>query len=175
MSTVGRWLPEETPYHINCLVLLEVSLAIMSVTKNKAKAPVLLLMDNISAVTYINKMGGTHSSMLSYLAKNLWDWCRTHNISVTAQNVQNVECTECRSGQGIESISRLQRLETASRGFQPPPSEVESPEHRPLCLPSLLPTRSVCKLASRPSSNSHRCIHPGLGDLSRAMPFLHLL
>ena len=43
---------------------------------------------------------------------------------------------------------------------------MRSPEYEPLCLPFLLPTRSVCKLASRPSSNSHRCIHPGLGDLS---------
>jgi len=66
----------------------------MSFTKNKARAQVLLLMDNISAVTYINKMGGTHSPMLSYLAKNLWDWCLTHNILVSAQyipGVQNVE------------------------------------------------------------------------------------
>ena len=75
--------------------------------------------------------------------------------------------TECGSGQlGIESISRLQRLETAPRGFQSPSLEVGSPEHRPLCLPSLLPTRPVCKLSSRPSSNSHRCIHSRLGDLS---------
>ena len=50
MSTGGRWLPEETSYHINCLELLAGSLAIMSFTKNKAKAQVLLLMDNISAV-----------------------------------------------------------------------------------------------------------------------------
>ena len=94
MSTGGRWLPEETSYHINCLELLAGSLAIMSFTKNKAKAQVLLLMDNILAITYINKMGGTHSPMLSYLAKNLWDWCLTHNISVTARyipGVQNVE------------------------------------------------------------------------------------
>ena len=66
----------------------------MSFTKNKAKAQVLLLMDNISAVTYINKMGGTHSPMLSYLAKHLWDWCLTHNILVTVHyipGVQNVE------------------------------------------------------------------------------------
>ena len=94
MSTGGRWLPEETSYHINCLELLAGSLAIRSFAKNKAKAQVLLLMDNISAVTYINKMGGTHSPMLSYLAKNLWDWCLTHNISVTARyipGIQNVE------------------------------------------------------------------------------------
>ena len=54
MSTGGRWLPEETSYHISCLELLAGSLAIMSFTKNKAKAQVLLLMDNISVVTYIN-------------------------------------------------------------------------------------------------------------------------
>ena len=53
--------------------------------------------------------------------------------------------TECRSRQGIESISRLQRLETSSGGLQLPPSEVGSHQYRPLCLPSLLPTRSVCK------------------------------
>ena len=41
--------------------------------KNKARAQVLLLMDNISAVTCINKMGGTHSPIMSYLARNLWD------------------------------------------------------------------------------------------------------
>ena len=94
MSTGGRWLPEETSYHINCLELLAGSLAIMSFTKNKATGQVLLLMDNISAVTYINKMGGTYSPMLSYLAKNLWDWCLTHNILVTAcyiPGIQNVE------------------------------------------------------------------------------------
>ena len=94
MSTGGRWLPEETSYHINCLELLAGSLAIMSFAKNKAKAQVLLLMDNISAVTYINKMGGTHSPMLSYLAKNLWDWCLTHNISVTARYIPGIRNVE---------------------------------------------------------------------------------
>ena len=38
-------------------------------------------------------------------------------------------------------------------------------EHRPLCFLSPLPTRPVCKLVSGLSSNSHRCVHSGLGDL----------
>ena len=97
MSTGGRYLPEETLYHINCLELLAGWLAIMSFTKNKAKAQLLLLMDNISAVTYINKMGGTHSPSLSYLAKNLWVWCLTHNISVTAWYIPEVENVEADS------------------------------------------------------------------------------
>ena len=96
MSTGGRWLPEETSYHTNCLELLAGSLVIMSFTKNKAKAQVLLLMD-ISAVTYIKQNGRDtlpHAPPCSYQAKNLWDWCLTHNISVTARcipGIQNVE------------------------------------------------------------------------------------
>ena len=42
-----------------------------------------------------------------------------------------------------------------------------STKHRPLCFPTLLPTRPVCELATRPTSSSYRCIHPRLGDLSR--------
>lgn len=94
VSTGGRWAPGETIYHINCLELLAGSLAVKSFTKNRAEAQVLLLMDNISAVTYINKMGGTHSPLLSHLAKDLWDWCLNHNLLVRAQyipGVQNVE------------------------------------------------------------------------------------
>ena len=170
VATEGRWLPDETSYHINCLELLAGSLAIMSFTKNKARAQVQLLMDNISAVTYINKMGGTHSPMLSYLAKNLWDWCLTHNILVSAQyipGVQNVEANQ--------SISGLQRLEIKSSGFSPSLPQVGSPEHRPLCLQTLLPTRSVCELATRPTGSSYRCVHPRLGDLSRVcLPSIHL-
>ena len=164
MSTGGRYLPEETLYHINCLELLAGWLAIMSFTKNKAKAQLLLLMDNISAVTYINKMGGTHSPSLSYLAKKSVGL--VSHPQYLGDSVIHPRSRECRSGQRIEIISRFQWLETVSSGFQPPPSRVGCPEHRPVWLPSLLPTRSVCKLASRPSIKSHRCIHSGLGVLS---------
>ena len=44
----------------------------------------------------------------------------------SAQHRRN---TECRSRQGIEFTSRFHRLDTSSRGFQQPPSEVRSPEY----------------------------------------------
>ena len=94
ISTGGRWSRQESPYHINCLELLAGSLAVQCFTKNLAKAKVLLLMDNVTAVTYISKMGGTHSPILSLLAKNLWDWCLSHSVLIKAQyipGIQNVQ------------------------------------------------------------------------------------
>ena len=82
----------------------------------------------------------------------------------TLQNGVHTHVKRSFKERGLHGENRPQRR--MSGGFQLPPSEVGSPEYRPLCLPSLLPTRSLCKLASRPSNNSHRCIHPGLGDLS---------
>ena len=91
ISTGGRWSRQESPYHINCLELLAGSLAVQCFTKNLAKAQVLLLMDNVTAVTYINKMGGTHSPILSLLAKNLWDWCLSQNILIKAQYIPRIQ------------------------------------------------------------------------------------
>ena len=132
----------------------------MPFTKNKAKVQV-LLMNNISAVTYINKMRGTHSFMLSYLTKNMWDWCTcfTHNVLVTAQYIPGVQNVDADRESRV-FLSGFQRLETTFGSFHPSPSQVGSPEHRPLSLPTLLSFREQ---ASRPSSNSRRCIYPGLG------------
>ena len=89
----GLWSLKESMYHINCLELLAGFLAIKCFTKSKASGQVLLLMDNVTAVAYINRMGGTHSLLLSQLAKDLWDWCLSHNVLIKAQylpGVQNV-------------------------------------------------------------------------------------
>ena len=58
VSTGGPWCLEERRLHINCLELLAGSFAIKTFCKTKVVAHVKLLRDSISAVTYINKMGG---------------------------------------------------------------------------------------------------------------------
>ena len=63
VSTVGPWYTEEQRFHINCLELLAGSFAIKTFCKNKVVGHVKLLMDNLLAVAYINKMGGTHSKL----------------------------------------------------------------------------------------------------------------
>ncbi|KAJ1215924.1 hypothetical protein NDU88_003530, partial [Pleurodeles waltl] len=61
ISMGGRWSEEELSLHINYLELLAGSFAIKSLTSDKVCYSILLRMDNISAVQYINRLGGTGS------------------------------------------------------------------------------------------------------------------
>lgn len=80
--TTGRvWSPEEQQLHINCLELLAGSFAIQCWTKDAVRSCVLLKMDNMSAVRYINHLGSTQSKALSNLATNFWQYCLDHHVS----------------------------------------------------------------------------------------------
>lgn len=57
IQTGGRWSTKETSYHINYLELLAASLAVQCFVKQKHNIIILLKMDNVTAVFYINKMG----------------------------------------------------------------------------------------------------------------------
>lgn len=84
-TTGGMWSPSEQQLHINCLELLAGSFAIKCWTKDSIRSCVLLKMDNVSAVRYINHLGGTRSRALSDLAANFWQYCLDRQISVTAE------------------------------------------------------------------------------------------
>ena len=43
--------------------------------------------DNVSVMSYVNRMGETKSSILLQLAKNLWQWCIHKGIHLTAQHI----------------------------------------------------------------------------------------
>ena len=43
--------------------------------------------DNRSAMTYVNKRGGTHSASLTQLAKTVWLWCMERKISLVAEHI----------------------------------------------------------------------------------------
>ena len=93
ISTGGRWSPEEKELHINCLELLAGSLAVKTFAKGVGKVHILLLMDSVSAVSYINKLGGTHLFVLNSLAHDLWTWCQANHVNLTAQHIPGVANT----------------------------------------------------------------------------------
>ncbi|XP_065185967.1 uncharacterized protein LOC135816795 [Sycon ciliatum] len=87
VRTGGPWSPQERHMHINCLELLAASLAIKSYAKDATDVVIHLKMDNTTALTYINKLGGTVSPELNRLTKELWVWCFQRNITLKASHL----------------------------------------------------------------------------------------
>ena len=44
-------------------------------------------LDNVTAVTYINKLGGTHSQPLCQLAMTVWEWYLQRNVFLVAEHL----------------------------------------------------------------------------------------
>ena len=66
-NTGGLWSATEAQFHINYLELLAAFLALKTFA-NDQKGLILLKMDNVLVVTYINQKGGMHSNQLCNLA-----------------------------------------------------------------------------------------------------------
>ena len=73
--------------HINCLELITVWYAVQAFCKGKQNKTDLILIDNTSAVAYINHMGGTRSSRLGQLAVRFWTWALEQGITLKAQHI----------------------------------------------------------------------------------------
>ena len=85
-STGGLWSVTEAQHHINYLELLAAFLALKTFA-NYQKGLILLKMDNVLAVTYINQKGGTHSTQLCNLALQVWEWCIQKGIMLQAEHL----------------------------------------------------------------------------------------
>lgn len=69
LTTGGKWTDQEKKMHINYLELLAGFFEIKSFIRNQMSCCVLLKMDNISAVRYVNKLGGPCSKGLGRSGK----------------------------------------------------------------------------------------------------------
>ena len=86
-QTRGLWSQSERLLHINCLEVLAGGFALKSFLRNKCNIHVKLMMDNTTAISYTNKMGGPTSMVLSSLAFDLWQWCLARSITAEAHNL----------------------------------------------------------------------------------------
>ena len=89
----GRWNEEEKVRHINLLELLG-AFFVLKVCKNHIEGKhVHMLLDNTTAIAYINHMGGKHGNLNS-LAVEVWNWCLEHDIWLSAAHLPGVENVE---------------------------------------------------------------------------------
>ena len=73
--------------NINVLELTVVKLAILPFTEGKLITAIHLQIDNMTAPSYLVKMGETRSQELLQGAKEIWDYLLANQITVTAENI----------------------------------------------------------------------------------------
>ncbi|XP_031555133.1 uncharacterized protein LOC116292034 [Actinia tenebrosa] len=93
----GRWMSSEATLHINVLELKAAFFALKCFCSNLDTQHVRIFIDNTTAVSYINNMGGSKSVFLNSLAIKVWDWCIARNLWVSAVHIAgklNIEADE---------------------------------------------------------------------------------
>ena len=87
VSTGGLWTQEEQKHHINYLELLAAFLALKTFARDCHSVAILLRIDNVTAIAFVNKMGVPHSTPLSNLAVEMWKWCCNRTIFVHTEDL----------------------------------------------------------------------------------------
>ena len=87
VRTGGWWTPLEKQKHINYLKLLAAFLALSSFLPNRRKLNIFLRIDNVTSITFLNRVGGTHSQELSDLAVRIWEWCIKKEIVIHVEHL----------------------------------------------------------------------------------------
>lgn len=85
----GFWTGEMKKYHINYLELMAAFIGLKSFAKYCNDCSVLLRIDNTTAISYVNKMGGIKYPHLASLARRIWQWCERRNIFIFASYIES--------------------------------------------------------------------------------------
>ncbi len=86
----GVWTGPQLHWHINCLELLAVRLALGRLRGRLQRKDVLVRTDNTATVAYINRQGGLRSRRMSQLARHLLLWSQKHLRSLRAIHIPGV-------------------------------------------------------------------------------------
>ena len=86
-STGGLWSKSEASEHINYLELLATFFGLKTFAQTKSNIHIRLMIDNTSAISFINNMGTSHSEKSNILVKQLWEWCIDRHIWVSAAHI----------------------------------------------------------------------------------------
>ena len=83
----GRWSESEKLSHINYLEMKAIFLSLKSLLPQQDSKHVRVFTDNITALTYINKKGGTVSKQCNEMAVAIWEVCLEYNTHITAAHI----------------------------------------------------------------------------------------
>lgn len=87
----GWWDSTEKMEHINLLELKAVFNSLKCFAKDCRSCHILLRVDNTTAISYVNRMGGIQYEKLNSLARQIWQWCEERDIWVFASYIKSKE------------------------------------------------------------------------------------
>lgn len=90
-KAAGFWTQEESQFHINYLELLAAFIALKSFTKDLENCEILLRLDNTTAISFVNRMGGVQFPLLNNLSRLIWQWCEHRRIWLYASYIPSKE------------------------------------------------------------------------------------
>ena len=89
----GFWKNEEKGFSINYLELLAIKKALERLGETLHNCKILLRVDNKTAISYINKMGGVRYDKYNRLARSIWQWAEDRKIILRASYIPSKENT----------------------------------------------------------------------------------
>ncbi len=132
-AAAGLWTGPQLQWHINCLELLAVWLALRRFRTLLHEKHILVRSDNTATVAYINHQDGLHSRRMSQLARHLLLWSRKHLRSLRAVHVPG------ELNRAADELSRQHALPgamaTPPRGTPADLETLRGRSGRPVCLP----------------------------------------
>ncbi|CAH2086588.1 unnamed protein product [Euphydryas editha] len=88
-TAAGLWNELDRLQHINYLELNAAFRALKTFTSNVQNCEILLRIDNTTAISYINRMGGIQYPHLNSVTRNIWEYCESKNLFVFASYIKS--------------------------------------------------------------------------------------
>ena len=90
IETGGNWSVSEQTFHINVLELFAVYYVLASLCNNLENCHIRIMVDNKTALAYINNMGG-RKPLCNSVTRKIWMWCKERNIWLSAAYITSSE------------------------------------------------------------------------------------
>ena len=90
-NTYGFWNAEEKKWHINYKELFAIKTALEYLAKDLRNCCILLRIDNTTAISYINKMGGVRFKKFNKLAREIWHWAGSRKMLLRDSYIPSTE------------------------------------------------------------------------------------
>ena len=87
LTASGMWSPREKELHINLLEMKAVLMACHAFQERLMHHSVGLMSDNTTVVAYVNKQGGTISSSLYLLTRQVLMWAESQKVTIIARYI----------------------------------------------------------------------------------------